>query len=206
MRARQFIVALALLAGASAPALGQQAAQTPAPAQAVPPQAPAGVPLPKDYVVGAEDVLSVQFWRDQEMSGEVTVRPDGMITLPLVGDLAAAGLTPEGLKASIEKAVSRLITDPSVTVTVKQINSRKVFITGQVANPGTYALTGPRTVMQLIALAGGLLEYAKSNEIVTLRTVNGKQVSYKFRYKDVSKGQDLDQNIELQPGDTVVVP
>jgi polysaccharide export outer membrane protein len=99
-----------------------------------------------------------------------------------------------------------VLTDPNVTVIVRQINSRKVFITGQVATPGVYPLTGPRTVMQLIALAGGLLEYADSNNITTLRTVDGRQVSYKFRYKDVARGKALSQNIELQPGDVVVVP
>jgi polysaccharide export outer membrane protein len=172
----------------------------------VAPGAADGTVVPEGYIIGPEDVLGVVFWRDQEMSGDVPVRPDGMITLPLVGDIKAAGLTPEALKAQVEKAASRLITDPTVTVAVRQINSRKVFITGQVATPGAYPLTGPRTVLQLIALAGGLLEYADSNNITTLRTVNGKQVSYKFRYKDVSRGKSLEQNIELLPGDTVVVP
>jgi polysaccharide export outer membrane protein len=151
-------------------------------------------------------VLQVHFWRDQEMSGDVTVRPDGMITLALVGDIRAAGLTPEALKGEIEKASSRLITEPSVTVAVKQINSRKVFITGEVGKPGPYSLVAPLTVMQLISVAGGLLEYADKDAIVVLRTINGQPKSYKFRYSDVSRGKGLEQNIELQPGDTVVVP
>jgi polysaccharide biosynthesis/export protein len=170
------------------------------------PVAPEHAVAPENYVIGTEDVLSVVVWREQEMSGDVTVRPDGMITLPLVGDIRAAGLTTVALKKSIEESAARLITDPNVTIAVRQLNSRKVFITGEVQNPGTYPLTGPRTLMQLIALAGGLLEYADSNNIVTLRTVNGKQVSYKFRYKDVAQGKSLEQNIELQPGDTVIVP
>jgi len=91
-------------------------------------------------------------------------------------------------------------------VAVKELNSRKVFITGEVGKPGPYPLSGPRTVMQIIAVAGGLLEYADKDNIVVLRTVNGQQKSYKFRYSDVSKGRGLEQNIELQPGDTVVVP
>jgi polysaccharide biosynthesis/export protein len=170
------------------------------------PVVPPNTAVPKGYTIGPEDVLGVHFWRDQEMSGEVTVRPDGMITLPLVGDIRAAGLSPELLKNEIEKAASRLITEPSVTVAVKQINSLKVFITGEVTKPGPYPLTGPRTVMQLIAVAGGLLEYADKDNIVVLRTVNGQQKSYKFRYSDVSRGKGLEQNIELLPGDTVVVP
>jgi polysaccharide export outer membrane protein len=170
------------------------------------PVVPPNSVVPKGFVIGPEDVLSVHFWRDQEMSGDVTVRPDGMITLPLVGDIRAAGLTPDVLKADIEKISSRLITEPNVTVAVKQINSRKVFITGEVDKPGPYLLTGPRTVMQLISVAGGLLEYADKDNIVVLRTVNGQQTSYKFRYSDVSRGKGLEQNIELQPGDTVVVP
>ena len=170
------------------------------------PVVPPNTAVPKGFLIGPEDVLAVHFWRDQEMSGDVMVRPDGMITLPLVGDIRAAGLTPELLKDQIEKAASRLITEPSVTVAVKEINSRKVFITGEVTKPGPYPLSGPRTVMQLIAVAGGLLEYADKDNIVVLRTTNGQQKSYKFRYSDVSKGRGLEQNIELQPGDTVVVP
>ena len=170
------------------------------------PVVPPNTAVPKGFVIGPEDVLGVHFWRDQEMSGEVTVRPDGMITLPLVGDIRAAGLSTEVLKDEIEKAASRLITEPNVTVAVKQINSRKVFITGEVGKPGPYPLSGPRTVMQMIAVAGGLLEYADKDNIVVLRTVDGQQKSYKFRYSDVSRGKGLEQNIELQPGDTVVVP
>lgn len=170
------------------------------------PVVPPNTTVPKGFVIGPEDVLGVHFWRDQEMSGEVTVRPDGMITLPLVGDIRAAGLTTEVLKVQIEKAASRLLTEPNVTVAVKEINSRKVFITGEVGKPGPYPLSGPRTVMQLIAVAGGLLEYADKDNIVVLRTLDGQQKSYKFRYSDVSRGKGLEQNIELQPGDTVVVP
>jgi polysaccharide export outer membrane protein len=170
------------------------------------PVVPPNTVVPKGFLIGPEDVLAVHFWRDQEMSGDVTVRPDGMITLPLVGDIRAAGLTTELLKVQIEQAASRLLTEPNVTVAVKEINSRKVFITGEVGKPGPYPLSGPRTIMQLIAVAGGLLEYADKDNIVVLRTVDGHQKSYKFRYSDVSRGKGLEQNIELQPGDTVVVP
>ena len=162
--------------------------------------------LPTDYVIGSEDVLGIVFWREMEMSGDVTVRPDGKVSLPLIGDIAAAGLRPEALRDEIEKAASKFITDPNVTVIVRTINSRKVFITGEVMMPGAYPLTGPRTVMQLIALAGGLTEFADQGAITVMRTENGQSRSFRFNYKDVARGRSLQQNIPLIPGDTVVVP
>jgi polysaccharide export outer membrane protein len=162
--------------------------------------------LPSDYVIGAEDVLGILFWREQEMSGDATVRPDGMITLPLVGDVRAAGYRPDELKSILQKATAKYLTEPNVTVIVRTINSRKVFITGEVTKPGAYQLSGPQTVMQLIAMAGGLTEYADANAITVMRTENGRQRSFPFRYKDVAKGKALAQNIQLLPGDTVVVP
>jgi polysaccharide export outer membrane protein len=162
--------------------------------------------LPADYVIGPEDVLGVVFWRDQDMTGDVTVRPDGMVTLPLLGDIAAAGLTPDVLREQIQKAAGKYVQDPSVTVVVRQINSRKVFITGEVKTPGAYPLVAPRTVMQLIALAGGLNEWADAKAITVARTENGRQQSFKFNYKDVAHGKKLEQNILLKPGDTVIVP
>ena len=181
--------------------------QPPAQVPATNRPAATGVELPPEFVIGPEDVLSINFWRDADMTrDEVAVRPDGRITLPLIGDVNAAGLTPEQLKAEIEKAASKYQKDPSVTVSVRQINSRKVFITGNVTNPGPHALTGPRTVMQLIAMAGGLTEYADKKHILIMRMENGQQRSYKFNYNDVAKGKNLAQNILLKPGDTVVVP
>jgi polysaccharide export outer membrane protein len=161
---------------------------------------------PSDYTIGSEDVLGVVFWRETEMSGDVTVRPDGKISLPLMGDVVAAGLRPEALREQIEKAAAKFITDPNVTIIVRAINSRKVFITGEVMTPGAYPLTGPRTVMQLIALAGGLNEYADQGAITVMRIENGQGRSFRFNYKDVARGKNLRQNIELLPGDTVVVP
>lgn len=159
-----------------------------------------------DYTIGPEDVLGVIFWRDTEMSGDVTVRPDGRITLPLIGEIRAAGLTPEDLKKQIQAAAVKYLSDANVAVVVRQIQSRKVYITGFVTTPGAYPLTGPRTVMQLISLAGGVTEFADSNNITIMRTVNGKTTSHKFNYKDVARGKNLEQNLLLQPGDTVVVP
>lgn len=170
------------------------------------PSQPAGMAVPADYVIGAEDVLGVVFWREQEMSGDLTVRPDGMITLPLIGDVKAAGLKPEVLSGIIQTAAGKYLTDPNVTITVRQANSRKVFITGQVMMSGSHPLTGPRTVLQLITLAGGLTEYADSENISIMREEQGKTRYFRFNYKEVSKGKKLEQNILLQPGDTVVVP
>lgn len=162
--------------------------------------------LPVDFVIGPEDVIGVQFWREPDMTGDHTVRPDGMITLPLLGDLRAAGFKPEVLADQIKKAAAKYLTDANVSVVVRTINSRKVFITGQVTTPGSYPLTGPRTVMQLIALAGGLTEYADGKNITVVRDENGQTRSYKFNYRDVAKGKGLQQNLQLRPGDTVVVP
>lgn len=162
--------------------------------------------VPVEYVIGPEDILAVVFWRDAEMSAEMAVRPDGKITLPLLGDIHAAGLTTVALKGEIEKLASKVQREPNVTVAVKQINSRKVFITGQVGTPGTFPLIGPRTVMQLISLAGGLTEYADKKNITVIRFEQGRQQVFKFNYSDVAKGKNLAQNIVLKPGDTVVVP
>lgn len=183
-------------------------AQTASPptVSARPPTAVGGLTPPPDYAIGPEDVLGIIFWRDQDMSGDVTVRPDGMITLPLFGDLLAVGLKPEALRDEIQKASTKYLEDANVTVVVRQINSRKVFITGQVATPGVYPLMGARTVIQLIALAGGLTEYADGKNITIMREEAGRTRSIKFNYKDVAKGNRLEQNIQLKPGDTVVVP
>ena len=159
-----------------------------------------------DYVIGAEDVLGVQFWREPEMSGDVVVRPDGMITLPLLGDVKADGLKPNALRDQVKAAAGRFLTDANVTVIVRQVNSRKVYITGQVAHPGAYPLASPRTVLQALAMAGGVTEYAESDNISIARTEGGKTKLFKFNYKNVSKGKGIEQNIQLQPGDTVMVP
>jgi polysaccharide export outer membrane protein len=152
---------------------------------------PAGVVTPTDYVIGPDDVLMVIFWREQDLSSEVAVRPDGKISLPLLNEIQASGLTPEELRANLTKAANRYVEDPAVTIVVKAINSRKVFITGEVAKPGPYPLSGPTTVLQMIATAGGVLEYAKEDRIVVMRTENGRTVSRRFNYKQVSEGKNL---------------
>ena len=182
-------------------------ARGPAPARgAVAPVVPAGVPTPPDYVIGPDDVLGIFVWKDKDMSLDVAVRPDGKISLPLINDVQASGLTPEQLRLAITEAANKFVEDPSVSVVVKQVNSRKVFVLGQVGKPGPYPLTGPTTVLQFLATAGGVGEYSKSDKIVVMRTENGKTVSYKFNYKDVTEGKNLQQNIDLKPGDTIVIP
>lgn len=165
-----------------------------------------GTPIPTDYVIGPDDVLGVLFWREPEISGDVTVRPDGMITIPLLRDIPAAGLRPDQLGERIQKASEKYISQPNVTVVVRQIRSRNAFITGQVARPGPYPILGQMTVLQLIAVAGGLGEFADAKEITITRTENGKTVVMPFNYKDVSRGKNVKQTIYLKPGDTVVVP
>ncbi len=169
------------------------------------PDTPSALP-PPGYVIGADDVLSITFWRERDLSAEVVVRPDGKISLPLLNEIQAAGLTPEQLRQTVTEGANKYIENANATVVVKTINSRKAFITGLVTRPGPYPITAPTTVLQLIATAGGLLEFADSENVVVIRTENGRQTSFKFNYKDVSKQKNLQQNIELRPGDTVVVP
>jgi polysaccharide export outer membrane protein len=177
----------------------------PAPAQATATAAP-GATLPPNYVIGVSDVLSIVFWRDQDMSADVTVRPDGKISLPLLKEVPAAGYTPEQLREKLVEAASDYVEEPNLTVVVKEIRSRNVFITGNVTKPNAYTLTADMTVMQLIALAGGLQDFADAKHIVVMRTEDGRQHYYEFNYKDVIHQKNPEQNILLKPGDTVVVP
>ena len=185
----------------AAPSAAPQPAGTP-PGQIV----PAGVAAPAGYTIGTDDILIIIFWQEKEMSGEVTVRPDGKISLPLLNEIDASGKTPEQLRIAIEESARKFLQEPAVTIVVKQINSRKVFITGMVGKPGPYTLTAPTTVLQLIATAGGLMEFADREHIVIVRTENGRPASYRFNYKEVIQQKKLAQNIELRAGDTVVVP
>jgi len=166
----------------------------------------AAVATPGDYVIGPEDLLSIVFWKDKDMSAEVAVRPDGKISLPLLNDIQAAGLTPSQLRDRLTEDSKRYLEDPNVTIVVRQINSRRVFVTGEVAKPGPYPLIGPTTVLQILATAGGLKEYADEKNILVLRSEGGRPVTYRFNYRDVSKHRNVAQNVELKPGDTILVP
>jgi polysaccharide export outer membrane protein len=187
------------------PAAAQNAAPSATPLG--PARAPAAALVtPEDYVIGPNDVLTINFWRDESMTSDVLVRPDGRITLPLLNDVQAAGLTPDQLRVQIAEAASKFVQDPAVSVIPKQINSRVVFITGMVGKGGPYPLMQQTTVMQMIAMAGGLGEWAKQDRIVILRNEGGKEVRYRFNYKQVLEGKNPQQNILLKPGDTVIVP
>jgi polysaccharide biosynthesis/export protein len=174
--------------------------------QTSPQPAPAPADVPADYVIGPEDVLGIVFWREAELSGDVTVRPDGRITLPVIGELVAAGVRPDELQKQIVELASKYINDPNVAVVVRTINSRKFFVTGRVADPGTFDLRSTMTVMQAIAMAGGLTEYANGKNITILRKGTGRTEVLKFNYRDVARGRNLEQDVVLRPGDTVVVP
>jgi polysaccharide export outer membrane protein len=159
-----------------------------------------------NYVIGPDDVLSVVFWQENDMSAEVVVRPDGNITVPLLNDIHASGLSPDELRQRVTDEAKKFVPDATVSVVVKQINSRKVFITGEVSKPGVYPLSGPITVIQLIATAGGLRDYADAKKILVMRKEPGRDVTLHFNYRDAMSGKNLRQNVLLQPGDTVIVP
>ena len=160
---------------------------------------------PADYVIGPGDVLEVAYRDEKEMTGDRLVRPDGKITMPLIGDVEVVGLTPDQAKDRLVK-LSTLFVNPTISVGVKDINSRKVSITGSVMKPGQYDILAPMDVVQLIAVAGGLREYTSGKAITIIRGDGAKQTSFRFNYKEVLEGRNLKQNIPLQPGDRVLVP
>ena len=164
-----------------------------------------GGPLdPNRYVIGAEDSLQISVWKDPTLSGTVPVRPDGMISLNLIGDLKAAGLTPMALSADISQRLKKYIQDPVVTVVVLGVNSQRIFAVGEVNKVGPVSLTPGMTPLQAIVSAGGLTQFANSKHIYILRTVAGKQEKLPFNYKAALKGDN--QGVLLIPGDTIVVP
>lgn len=159
------------------------------------------------YLIGADDVLTVNVWHEPEVSRNVPVRPDGKISLPLVGDVQAAGLTPTQLKAELETRFTKFLTNPDVSVIVAEIRSQRINVLGQVQRPGTYALIPPMNVLDAVATAGGLREFAKPNKIYVLRTLPSGQVErIKVQYNNVLKGKHGSQDVILQTRDTVVVP
>jgi polysaccharide biosynthesis/export protein len=184
-------------------------AQTPSPSSAAP--APAATDraavVPGDYIIGVEDVLGIVFWREQDkaLSTDVVVRPDGMISVPMLNDIPAAGMTPEALAKVVEQAAAKYIRDSAATVIVRAINSRKVHVIGEVSKPGPVALGGQMTVLQLISEVGGFTEVAKKNDVAIVRNVKGKEQRFKFNYKEVIAGKKIEQNILLRPGDLVIV-
>jgi polysaccharide export outer membrane protein len=160
----------------------------------------------REYKIGSEDVVRVDVWKEPDISRTIPVRPDGKISLPLLNDVQAAGLTANQLSAAIHDELTKYLTNPQVTVTVTEINSRRVYVTGEVTRPGALALLPNMTVLQALTSTGGFTQFAKIKSIYVLRVEDGKQVQHPFNYKEVVKGKKPEDNIPLQPGDVIVVP
>jgi polysaccharide biosynthesis/export protein len=158
------------------------------------------------YRIQAGDILQITVWREQELSQEVLVRPDGGLSFPLAGDLHAADRTPEQLRTDIQQRLVKYIPDPVVTVSLKAVTGSRIYVVGKVNRPGEFLLARPVDVMQALAQAGGATPFADVNEIRILRREGERQVTLSFRYEEVADGRRLEQNILLRSGDTVVVP
>ncbi len=158
------------------------------------------------YKIGPQDILKIDVWKEEQLTRTVPVRPDGKITLPLLNDVQAVGLAPMELASEISEQLKKYINNPQVTVSVTEINSRRVYVTGEVMKGGAFALLPHMTVLQALSSSGGFTQFARVKNIYVLRTENGKQVKLSFNYKEAVSGRNPAQNIELQPGDVIVVP
>jgi polysaccharide export outer membrane protein len=169
---------------------------------------PVATPATTDpaYIIGPEDMLDINVWKEPDMTRIVPVRPDGKISLPLINDVQAAGLTPPQLASAVTEKLRKFLTGPQVTVIVTAINSQRVFVVGEVLRAGAFPLIPGMTVLQALANAGGFSTFANEKKIHVMRLVNGKHTEIPFNYREVLKGDNPDQNIKLEPGDTVVVP
>jgi polysaccharide export outer membrane protein len=168
--------------------------------------APLGTFNDAEYKIGPQDVLRIDVWKETEVSRVVPVRPDGKISLPLLNDVQAAGLTPMQLSRVIADGLKKYINDPQVTVSVSEINSRRIYVTGEVTRAGAFPLLPNMTVLQALSSSGGFTQFAKLKNIYVLRTEDGKQVKLPFNYKDAVNGKKPEQNVLLQSGDVIVVP
>jgi polysaccharide export outer membrane protein len=165
-----------------------------------------GATADPNYVIGPQDIIDISVWKEPDLSRSVPVRPDGKISLPLVNDVQASGLTPGQLGAKITSDLAKYMTNPQVTVIVSQINSQRIYILGEVARAGSFTLLPDMTVLQALSDAGGFTAFANSKKIYVLRRDNGKQQKIPFNYKDVISGKDPSQNVALKSGDTIIVP
>jgi len=171
------------------------------------PAAPsAAKPHDATFVIGNDDVLAINVWKEPDISRSIPVRSDGKISLPLVGEVQAAGQTPLALEKDIASKLKNYISEPEVTVMVQQVNSQKFNILGQVVRPGAYVIANSPTVLDAIALAGGFRDFAKQKSIYVLRQGPEGETRLPFNYKDVAQGKNMSQNIKLQPRDTIIVP
>ncbi len=159
-----------------------------------------------NYTIGPQDVLDISVWKEPELTRSVPVRPDGKISLPLLNDVQAAGLTPSQLAAQITTSLKKFVTEPQVTVIVAAINSQRVFIIGEVLRPGAFPLLPGMTVLQALSSAGGFTQFASLGKIYVLRNEDGKQTKHPFNYKAAINGKQVDQNFLLKAGDQIVVP
>ena len=175
-------------------------------AQPAPATEAATNPHDDSFVIGNDDVLAINVWKEPDISRSIPVRSDGKISLPLAGEVQAAGLTPLRLEKDIASKLKNYISEPEVTVMVQQVNSQKFNILGQVARPGSYVIANSLTVLDAIALAGGFRDFAKKKSMYVLRQGASRDSRIPFNYKDVSQGKNMTQNIKLQPGDTIIVP
>ena len=200
------VMKLAVLLGAMWVAPGMLAQSNDQPKAATrPPETAQETGAAPDYVIGADDTLHISVWKEPDLSEQLPVRPDGKISMPLLNDITAAGLTPLQLKDQITEKLKKYIADPRVTVVVVAMNSRRIFVTGEVVHSGPITLLPHMTVLQALAQAG-FTQFANPKAIYLLRTENGKQQKIPFNYKEVVKGNHPEENIELKPGDTLVVP
>jgi len=162
--------------------------------------------IPESYIIGQGDMLEVFVWRNQELSRQVVVRPDGKISLPLVQDVQAEALTAFQLRDQITRRLKQYVQNPTVTVIVSQINSYRISVLGKVASPGVYAINLKTTLLEAISMAGGLTEWAKKRKMTVIRNEGGKKQKFVINYKKIISGKDPSQNIVLQRGDTIIVP
>jgi polysaccharide export outer membrane protein len=199
-------VALAVALVTSAAAQEQSKAQDKKADESAPATSPART-SDDSFVIGADDVIAINVWKEPDLSRSIPVRSDGKITLPLIGEVQAAGKTPHQLELELVSKLQNFISEPEVTVIVQDIRSQRFNILGQVAKPGSYLLTSSTTVLDAIAMAGGFRDFAKKKSIYVLRqNPNGTQSRLPFNYSDVIKGQNFEQNVKLKPRDTVVIP
>ena len=201
------------LGSGSGKAVGPQDAEKPSPVGQAgkkaddQPNAPSPKHITDDYVIGPSDVLAINVWKDAELTRTVPVRPDGKISLPLIGELQVSGLTALTVQRMVTQRLKEYISDPEVTVIVQQVKSRTYVIVGKVTHPGSYELGKPTTVLEAIAVAGGFLDFAKPNKAYVIRrAADGSTERLPFDYKRVIDGRNLDQNVDLKSGDTIVVP
>lgn len=200
------LACLALLGFAAARMLAQSDNDTSAapPARAAV-ESHSAAAVPSDYIIGADDTLHVTVWKEPDMSATLPVRPDGKISLPLLDDVQAAGMTPMELAASIKEKLKKYISDPHVTVVVTAMNSQRIYVLGEVVHTGAMPLLPHMTVLQALSSAG-FTQFANLKAIYLLRVQNGQQTKTKFNYKDAIKGRGDQESIVLKPGDTIVVP